>query len=214
MPLFHVPEHVEVVGPDTKRRAHRAERRRGRAEADREHQPQQAQPSDSCAKTSAKAGNFRTRFRHHFPVIRRPRRAVISPSGPARAPATQCIHLPSARSRYSSRSVASGNFSAAAERLDVSQPAISNIIRTLETQLGVELFERRRGASCVLTREGVAFRDSAQQFVAQCEAIGRGTRTGRQQAATAAGLHRRAPAGRLHTTAAAGVLRGTTRSCR
>jgi DNA-binding transcriptional LysR family regulator len=74
-----------------------------------------------------------------------------------------------------------GNFSAAAERLDVSQPAISNIIRTLETQLGVELFERRRGASCVLTREGVAFRDSSQQFVAQCEAIGRGTRTGRRK---------------------------------
>lgn len=74
-----------------------------------------------------------------------------------------------------------GNFSGAAERLDVSQPAISNIIRTLESQLGVELFERRRGASCVLTREGIGFRDNAQQFVAQCEAIGRGVRVGRRK---------------------------------
>jgi DNA-binding transcriptional LysR family regulator len=65
-----------------------------------------------------------------------------------------------------------GNFSGAAGRLDVSQPAISNVIRSLESQLGVELFERRRGASCVLTREGMAFRDCAQQFVAQCEQIG------------------------------------------
>jgi len=65
-----------------------------------------------------------------------------------------------------------GNFSGAAGRLDVSQPAISNVIRSLESQLGVALFERRRGASCVLTREGMAFRDCAQQFVAQCEQIG------------------------------------------
>lgn len=67
-----------------------------------------------------------------------------------------------------------GNFSAAAGRLDVSQPAISNVIRALESQLGVELFERRRGASCVLSREGIGFRDCAQQFIAQCENIGRG----------------------------------------
>lgn len=66
------------------------------------------------------------------------------------------------------------NFSSAADRLDVSQPAISSTIRTLESQLGVKLFERRRGAACVLTREGVTFRDNAQQFVTQCEAISRG----------------------------------------
>jgi DNA-binding transcriptional LysR family regulator len=74
-----------------------------------------------------------------------------------------------------------GNFSAAAGRLDVSQPAISNVIRSLESQLGVELFERRRGASCLLTREGAGFRDSAQQFISQCESIGRGVRTGRRK---------------------------------
>lgn len=74
-----------------------------------------------------------------------------------------------------------GNFSGAAGQLDVSQPAISNAIRSLESQLGVELFERRRGASCVLSRDGVAFRDSAQQFLAQCEAIGRGGRSSRRR---------------------------------
>jgi DNA-binding transcriptional LysR family regulator len=66
-----------------------------------------------------------------------------------------------------------GNFSSAASRLDVSQPAISNAIHALEEQLGTNLFERRRGASCVLTPEGIAFRESAQQFVARCEGIGR-----------------------------------------
>jgi DNA-binding transcriptional LysR family regulator len=64
-----------------------------------------------------------------------------------------------------------GNFRGAADRLDISQPAISNIIRSLESQLGVLLFERRRGAVCVLSQEGVAFRDSAEQFAARCEQI-------------------------------------------
>jgi len=74
-----------------------------------------------------------------------------------------------------------GNFSGAAGQLQVSQPAISNVIRALESQLGIELFERRRGASCVLSREGTRFRDCAQQFLAQCEAIGRGARPGRRR---------------------------------
>jgi DNA-binding transcriptional LysR family regulator len=73
-----------------------------------------------------------------------------------------------------------GNFSAAAAELEVSQPAISNVIRSLESQLGIDLFERRRGASCVLTREGIKFRDCAQQFLAQCEALGRAGRGARR----------------------------------
>jgi DNA-binding transcriptional LysR family regulator len=74
-----------------------------------------------------------------------------------------------------------GNFSSAAGQLQVSQPAISNVVRALESQLGVELFERRRGASCVLTRDGISFRDSAQRFLTECEALNRGTRTGRRR---------------------------------
>lgn len=74
-----------------------------------------------------------------------------------------------------------GNFSGAAARLDVSQPAISNAIRSLETELGIGLFERRRGASCVLTPEGLSFQESAQQFITRCEAIGHVARTGRRR---------------------------------
>jgi DNA-binding transcriptional LysR family regulator len=69
-----------------------------------------------------------------------------------------------------------GSFSGAAERLDVSQPAVSNAVRLLESELGVELFERRRGTSCVLTREGAVLRDCAAQFIARCEAMGRAAR--------------------------------------
>jgi DNA-binding transcriptional LysR family regulator len=74
-----------------------------------------------------------------------------------------------------------GNFSGAAGQLEVSQPAISNVIRSLESQLGVELFERRRGASCVLTREGITFRDCAQQFLAHCDALSNSSRSGRRR---------------------------------
>jgi LysR family transcriptional regulator, low CO2-responsive transcriptional regulator len=72
-----------------------------------------------------------------------------------------------------------GNFSSAADRLDVSQSAVSNAMRLLEMQLGIELFERRRGAVCALTAQGIAFQESAQQFLARCENIGRSARTGR-----------------------------------
>jgi DNA-binding transcriptional LysR family regulator len=71
------------------------------------------------------------------------------------------------------------NFSAAAERLQVSQPTISNLIKSLETQLGVELFHRRRGASCVLTPDGELFRDRAQHFLSECEQLWRNV--GRQR---------------------------------
>jgi DNA-binding transcriptional LysR family regulator len=74
-----------------------------------------------------------------------------------------------------------GNFSSAAARLDVSQPAISNAIHSLESELGVKLFDRRRGASCVVTSEGKAFQECAQQFIARCETIGTVARTGRRK---------------------------------
>lgn len=74
-----------------------------------------------------------------------------------------------------------GNFSGAAAGLDVSQSAVSNAMRLLESQLGVDLFERRRGAACKLTPDGVAFKEGAQQFVARCRFIGQGTRTRRSK---------------------------------
>lgn len=77
-----------------------------------------------------------------------------------------------------------GNFRAAADRLQISQPAISSQIRALETQLGTELFFRRRGASCRLSPAGEAFKVSAEQFFAQGQALGRDASSGR---------HRRTP---------------------
>lgn len=47
-----------------------------------------------------------------------------------------------------------GSFAAAAQRLHVSQPAVSAMIRNLERQLGVQLFARGRGRRAVLTHEG------------------------------------------------------------
>jgi LysR family transcriptional activator of nhaA len=69
-----------------------------------------------------------------------------------------------------------GNFRAAADRLQVSQPAISNQIKALESQLGKDLFLRRPGASCVLSADGQAFKDSAEQFFRQGESLSRGAR--------------------------------------
>tara|TARA_R110000751_G_scaffold234229_9_gene335878 strand:+ start:186568 stop:187572 length:1005 start_codon:yes stop_codon:yes gene_type:complete len=50
--------------------------------------------------------------------------------------------------------VNAGSFVASAERLDISQPAVSNHIRALESQVGFTVLERRRGTICVLTEEG------------------------------------------------------------
>jgi DNA-binding transcriptional LysR family regulator len=71
-----------------------------------------------------------------------------------------------------------GNFRRAADHLQISQPAISNQIKSLEEQLGKELFLRRRGASCVLSADGRAFKESAEQFFQQAQSLGREARRG------------------------------------
>jgi len=67
-----------------------------------------------------------------------------------------------------------GNFRGAADRLQISQPAVSNQIKALELQLGTELFVRRRGASCQLSPAGTAFKSSAETFFLQGQALGQG----------------------------------------
>ena len=51
----------------------------------------------------------------------------------------------------------SGSVSAAAKRLNLTQPAISKQLSTLETALDLKLFHRRSGASTFPTKEGIAF---------------------------------------------------------
>ena len=70
-----------------------------------------------------------------------------------------------------------GNFRSAADRLQISQPAVSNQIKALESQLGTELFVRRRGASCQLSHAGVAFKMSAEEFFLHGQALGQGATT-------------------------------------
>lgn len=58
-----------------------------------------------------------------------------------------------------------GGFRKAADALQVSEANISNHMRLLESQLGIELFQRRSGASIALSATGAAFREDAQAFV-------------------------------------------------
>ena len=57
------------------------------------------------------------------------------------------------------------NFRRTSDRLCVSQPSISNLVRALEEQLGQNLFERRRGTSPVLTAEGIQYLEKARELL-------------------------------------------------
>src|SRR6478672_4694202 len=58
-----------------------------------------------------------------------------------------------------------GTFSAAAQALRVAQPSLSQGVRSLEAELGVELFVRT-GRSVVLSEAGRAIVDPARQVLA------------------------------------------------
>jgi molybdate transport repressor ModE-like protein len=59
---------------------------------------------------------------------------------------------------------AEGSFTRAAQHLGVTQPAVSQHVAELEKQLGVVLFERRRG-EVTLTAEGYVFKDYAEKIL-------------------------------------------------
>jgi DNA-binding transcriptional LysR family regulator len=61
-----------------------------------------------------------------------------------------------------------GSFSAAADSLHMAQPSLSEQVRRLEAELGVELFHRV-GRGLVLTQAGTALRPHAEQVLAEVE---------------------------------------------
>ncbi len=66
---------------------------------------------------------------------------------------------------------ATRSFRRTAEILGISQAAVSNQVKTLETQLGVALFERRSGRRPALTAAGVAFEADLRSFRAAAETL-------------------------------------------
>jgi molybdate transport repressor ModE-like protein len=64
-----------------------------------------------------------------------------------------------------------GSFRAAARALGVSQVAISDHIKQLETRLGVALFERARGGKATISAAGTAALARARIILADCDAL-------------------------------------------
>lgn len=65
------------------------------------------------------------------------------------------------------------NFSRAAECLHITQPALSNHIRVLENELGVELIQRGKGRPSCLTPAGVVLLDRIDELLAVLEDVRR-----------------------------------------
>jgi LysR family cyn operon transcriptional activator len=70
--------------------------------------------------------------------------------------------------RYFLAVAESGSFSRAADRLQISQPSVSQQMRDLETGLRVTLFQRR-GKRILLTPAGVVFQEHARAVLRQLE---------------------------------------------
>jgi molybdate transport repressor ModE-like protein len=64
-----------------------------------------------------------------------------------------------------------GSFRAAARAIGISQVAVSDHIRQLETRLGVSLFDRSRGGKASLSEAGQAALGRARLIIADCDAL-------------------------------------------
>jgi DNA-binding transcriptional LysR family regulator len=84
--------------------------------------------------------------------------------------------------RYFAAVAAEGNLTRAAERLFVSQPALTKQIKQLEAQLGVELFTRSR-AGMTLTAPGEALADGTPGMLAAWDQVLRNTEAAASRAA-------------------------------
>jgi DNA-binding transcriptional LysR family regulator len=63
------------------------------------------------------------------------------------------------------------NFRYTADRLSITQPAVSSQLKQLETELGYPLFERRQGRSPILTREGASLVPSVKDLLQTSRSI-------------------------------------------
>jgi DNA-binding transcriptional LysR family regulator len=80
------------------------------------------------------------------------------------------------------------HFTRAAERLYVSQPAVSKQVRALETQLGFDLFERQT-QNVVLTARGAALLPVARELLAGWQDGLRAARAAGEQQVLVVGMH-------------------------
>nr|WP_250890134.1 LysR family transcriptional regulator [Sphingobium nicotianae] len=64
-----------------------------------------------------------------------------------------------------------GSFALAADQLGISQPAVSDHITTLERHLGHKLFDRRRGTTPTLTRQGIDMLHRAEALLSTSRAM-------------------------------------------
>ena len=72
--------------------------------------------------------------------------------------------------KYIIEIVNAGSMNAAAEKLFVTQPSLSNAVKELERELGIEIFLRsNRGIA--LSSEGVEFLSYARQVIEQAELL-------------------------------------------
>lgn len=69
------------------------------------------------------------------------------------------------------RAARAGNFALAADQLGISQPAVSDHVATLERHLGHTLFERRRGTTPLLTRDGIDMLHRAEALLSASRAM-------------------------------------------
>ena len=70
--------------------------------------------------------------------------------------------------QYFLAAVEHGSFTAAADALHMAQPSLSEQVRRLEAELGVELFARV-GPGLVLTEAGLSLRPHAERVVAEAD---------------------------------------------
>ena len=68
--------------------------------------------------------------------------------------------------------VEAGGFRACSDRLEISQAAVSNHVKQLETELGYRLFLRRRGSVAGVTEKGVTAYRRAKELLAEADRLG------------------------------------------